>query len=155
MSDGVRFGSATYRAGALERIEDARLLLRSGRLALAMYVSRLAVEGMLRALIWLRDKRLDERHDLRRLAARVRELGLLRGPRDDDFVAQVQGVARRWQNNFRFMGDVQVERCLAGIGVAPGSPGSSLKRICPQHLNDCNEILRRCEVLWQRSGRRN
>jgi hypothetical protein len=65
-----------------------------------MYAVGVAVEGMLRALHWLRDKTFDERHDLRAIAARVEDLKLLRpGDRDEDFVSRVQGVARRWTNN--------------------------------------------------------
>jgi len=72
----MKFGTDTYRAGAFERIEDARLLKDAKRYAGSMYSAGLAVEGMLRSLFWLRDKKFDERHDLKRIATRIEELGL-------------------------------------------------------------------------------
>src|SRR5687767_2321538 len=107
----MQFGTDTYRLGAFERLNDARLLHDGQRFALSMYVSGLAVEGMLRSLHWIKDKRFDERHDLRGIATRIEELGLLRrGERDHDFVGTVSDVAERWSNDFRFANQDQLER---------------------------------------------
>lgn len=106
----LAFGSETYRAGALERIEDARLLKESGRLALSMYASGLAVEGMLRSLQRLKSREFDERHDLRKLAVRVQDLGLLKSEHEYDFVGVVEEVAATWHNNLRFADEAQLWR---------------------------------------------
>jgi HEPN domain-containing protein len=109
----MQWRTDTYRLGALERIDEARLLKKAGRLAFSMYTGGLAVEGMLRSLCCLRSTEFDERHDLRRLAHRVAQLGLLRGERDDDFVGVVGDVARRWQNTLRFSDQAHLERTPA------------------------------------------
>jgi hypothetical protein len=44
-----------YRKGALERLDDAGHLLRQERLGDAIYLAGRAVEGMLRAVVWLND----------------------------------------------------------------------------------------------------
>lgn len=48
-------GEADYRSGALERLEEAFLLLRRERFGGAIYLAGRAVEGMLRAVIWKSD----------------------------------------------------------------------------------------------------
>lgn len=147
------FGTSTYRAGALERIDDARRLKDGDRLALSMYVAGLAVEGMLRALHWLRSREFDERHDLKRIAARIESLGLLRcGNRDDDFVSKVEGVARRWSNSLRFADCAQLERFLWGISELRRRDQGELRRVCGEHFDQCSEVVRRCEVLLVRSA---
>jgi hypothetical protein len=45
------FGQKHYREGALERLDEASLLLRAQQFAGAIYLAGRAVEGMLRALI--------------------------------------------------------------------------------------------------------
>jgi len=148
----VLFGAETYRLGALERLEDARLLKDKLRFALSMYAGGVAVEGALRSLCCLRSREFDERHDLRTLATRVEELGLLKGDKDHDFVGAVANVAKRWRNTLRFGGETQLERFL--ISIEPSRKRLSLKYICGQYYNSCSEVLRRCEILWQRSQRR-
>lgn len=97
--DRLAFGADTYRAGAAERLEDARLLKDRGNPALSMYTGGLAVEGMLRALCCLKSREFDEKHDLRKFAVRVEDLGLLRPARDDDFVTAVQKLGRQWRRS--------------------------------------------------------
>ncbi|HEY3244564.1 MAG TPA: hypothetical protein VGM03_14560, partial [Phycisphaerae bacterium] len=111
MSEGLQFGAETYRAGAFERIEESRLLLDRARFALGVYVGGLAVEGMLRSLCWTRRQQLDERHDLRAIVVRVRDLGLLRSAgRDDRLVGDVAWIATWWSNTLRYAGLAQLKR---------------------------------------------
>jgi len=49
-----------YRKGALERLDDAGRLLRQERLGDAIYLAGRAVEGMLRAVVWLNDSDVRE-----------------------------------------------------------------------------------------------
>ncbi len=148
----MEFGAFTYRAGALERLEDARRLKDGDRLALSMYVAGLAVEGMLRALHWLRSREFDERHDLRRIAVRIESLGLLRrGGRDADFVSKVEGVSRRWSNALRFADYAQLERFLWSVSELRRRDQGEVRRVCGEHFDQCSEIVRRCEVLLARS----
>jgi hypothetical protein len=146
----MQWGTETYRRGALERIDEARILKNSQRYSLSMYVAGLAVEGMLRSLHWLKSKAFDEKHDLKRIAVRVESLGLLRQGRDDDFVSGVQGVARRWSNVLRFADYDQMEGFLWDIGDLRRREEGKVRRVCSEHFNRCSEIVRRCEVLLKR-----
>ncbi|MFH0980792.1 MAG: HEPN domain-containing protein [Planctomycetota bacterium] len=161
MAAAVRFGTDSYRAGALERVEEARLLMDRERFALSIYTSGLAVEGMLRSLFWIKNKAFDERHDLRRLAIRVEELGLLRsGGRDLNFVGAVGKAVQWWSNNLRFVGSDQLATFLAGFGAFP--QGASLtkrtvaiKKVCRETVDNCFSVVMRCDLLWRRLRRKN
>lgn len=147
----MQWGTQTYRAGALERLEDARILKDSSRCALSMYAAGLAVEGMLRSLQWIGTKQFDERHDLRRIAVRIESLGLLRpGKRDSDFVSKVQGVARLWSNSLRFAADHQLRRFLRDMAAARNLDDGEVRRVCAEHYDRCSEIVRRCDVILGR-----
>ena len=150
----MRFGTDTYRRGALERIQEARLLKDSGQHTGSMYLAGLAVEGMLRSIIWLREKSFDSRHMLKEIATRIGDLGLPRsGGRDHDFVGAVEAVARRWSNDLRFADDQQTRRWLFKMGIIQRSD-DPLKRLCTEHYGRCSEVVRRCEVLWTRHRKR-
>jgi hypothetical protein len=153
---GIKFGADTYRDGARERIDEARVLFKAEHYAMCMYVAGLAVEGMLRALCALRDDYFDEKHDLRKFAARLESLGLLRSAeRDHDFVARVQEVAQIWRNTLRFSGRKQLEQLLVILGVLTWKKmDRGLKPRCDEYVEDCLEVVQRCEVLWQRQRSR-
>ena len=156
MAQPLQFGSSTYRLGAQERIDEARLLAERGRYALSVYVGGLAVEGMLRSLHWLKDKKFDERHDLKKIATRVQDLGLLRtDKRDHDFVGMVQSVAKYWRNSLRFAGTDQLERFLGEVEGIRKRRHDSIKRFCGDYWANCSAVVKRCEVLWQRSRKNN
>lgn len=151
----MKFGTDTYRAGAIERLADAELLLKERRYVAAVYVGGLAVEGMLRSLVWMRDKAFDERHDLRRLAVRVGYLGLLReSGRDQDFVGEVQSIAKKWRNGMRFADRNQAIRWWRSVGVLSSVVDVRLQGFCVSFVDECSRVVRRCEVLWQRSRSR-
>lgn len=147
--DALAFGADTYRAGAQQRLEDARVLKDSGRFALSFYSGGLAVEGMLRSLCCLKSREFDEKHDLRKFAVRVGELGLLQFGRDDDFVGSVEAVAKRWRNTLRFADDAHLERFLRATGAIRRR--ATVKRVCTQYFDDCSLVVKRCELLWRKS----
>lgn len=150
----MQFGTKTYRAGALERIGDAAVLLENGHLAGAVYYAGFAVECMLRSLVWLKDKQLDERHDLRRLAVRIESLGLLRrGENDEGYVGMIQGIAARWHNNMRFAASDQLARRWLKAGILRRKNAGSLRAESRRFVDECVEAVGRCEVLWQRQQR--
>jgi hypothetical protein len=145
------FGTDTYRAGAMERVEDALLLSANEHFVGAVYSAGLAVECMLRSLVWIKDKQLDERHDLRRLAVRIESLGLLRrGEADEGFVGLIQDIAVGWHNNLRFAAEEQLVRLWTHVGMVRKKKSGKIKTECENFLNQCSEAIKRCEVLWQR-----
>src|SRR5439155_25154332 len=114
-----------YRA-ALERIRQAEYLYREGSsYALAMYVSGLAVESMLRASRARQSSELDSRHDVLLLFAesgmlRVGEERLASADWSAGEIAKHVKILRRavhdvfilWHNNYRWASE---ERLLAHL----------------------------------------
>ena len=146
----MRFGTDTYRAGAMERVGDATLLLENGHLSGAVYSAGLAVEGMLRSLVWLKDRQFDERHDLRRLAVRIENLGLLRqSDADVGFVGLIQDVAVRWHNNLRFAADDYLVRLWTNVGLVRRKRPGDMRLACRNFVLHCSDVIHRCEVLWR------
>lgn len=146
-----------YRKGALERLSDARILLRANQHAGSAYAAGRAVEGMLRAVIWKRDddvrkgiKSLDTGHDLRELLTRVRNLGLLTEPpaRRDALHQDVQQIARLWFNNMRFASSKFIESRWYNLGEV--RKGRTLKQATESFYFACERVVMRCEVLCQR-----
>jgi len=152
----LRFGQRTYHAGALGRLEDARRLLTTGRIAGSVYCGGRAVEGMFRALIWASApsvrqgvKSLQTGHDLRQMLHYLRQLGLLPSHRADlTFTAEVQHVARLWDNNFRFASTAEVERYWVELGEVKGKRTS--KVVAGEFYLYCTTLMKRSERLWQR-----
>ena len=150
----MEFGTDTYCHGALERIGEARLLKDEHQYTGSIYLAGLAVEGMLRSLHWLKDRAFDPRHDLKRIAVRIQDLGLLRsGARDDDFVATVQEVAQNWSNDLRFADNAKTQRWLFKKRAIRKDQERFLKKACEDHLERCFEVVERCRILWQRHRR--
>jgi HEPN domain-containing protein len=147
-----------YRKGALERLADAWVLYRAGQFAGCVSDAGRAVEGMLRAVIWKRDadvaagkKSLDTGHDLRELLTRVADLGLLaEDPARDELRNTIQHVAQLWFNNVRFASTKFVETLWLGRGEV--NPKRTIKQAAEQFWYDCQEVVKRCEVLCQRQN---
>jgi hypothetical protein len=151
------FDGDDYRKGALERLDDALILLRAGQFDGSASDAGRAVEGMLRAVIWNRDadvrsgkKSLETGHDLRELLTHVRNLGLL-DPFDrasDELEVKVQQIAQMWFNNMRFASSRFVETRWFWLGEV--RKGRTMKQAVESFCLDCQDILKRCEVLCRR-----
>ncbi len=149
-------GFADYRNGSKERLSEAFVLLREGRLGGCVYIAGRAVEGMLRAVIWKSDadyatgrKSLQTGHDLRDMLKLVRNLGVLRD-RDlrDSLIVDVQQVGRLWWNNLRFLPTARVEKVWHSLGEVSGR--RTMKQAAEDYYDACSAIIRRCEVLWHK-----
>ena len=148
----MQFGTDTYRNGAKERLGDARVLLDRQRFVCAIYAAGLAVEGMLRSLIWMRSKEFSERHDLRKLAVCVGDLGLLRpGERDEGFVSDVQSISRCWSNALRYADKDKAADFLFESGAIKKNDEDNLNLLSNEHFQRCSNVVKRCEVLWTRN----
>ena len=143
-----------YRKGALERLDDAGRLLRQERLGDAIYLAGRAVEGMLRAVVWLNDvdvregrKSLDTGHQLPELLQSVADLGLLRadGDRDEVLRDSVQAISRRWFNNLRFASTRFVHTLWWAQGIVTNH--WTLKQAAQEFYNACGTVIKRCEEL--------
>lgn len=152
----LKLGADTYRKGARERIEESRELLNCGFYAGSVYLAGRAVEGGLRALIWINDenirlgrKALSTGHDIRQLATQVQCLGVFRFTgQASDLTVQLQSIAHRWVNNMRFVGNEQLDRFWRRTGVIRPKRSSTLKYESRAFYNDCLDALTRFETLW-------
>ncbi len=157
------FGFENYRAGGMERLGEAGLLLRAQNFAGSIYLAGRAVEGLLRALVWRSDleiqqgrKSLDTGHDLRDLLTLVANLGLLKqtaqGQRDE-LETRVQRVARLWYNNMRFASSKFVEsRWRDAREFGAGRAYKTFKQAASAYYDDCSAIIKNCEVLCERTS---
>ena len=143
-----------YRKGALERLDDAGHLLRQERFADAIYLAGRAVEGMLRAVVWLNDvdvregrKSLETGHQLPELLQSVADLGLLRADGDRDQVLRdsVQAIARRWFNNLRFAPTRFVHTLWWSQRIVTNR--WTLKQAAQEFYDACGTVIKRCEEL--------
>lgn len=152
----MKFGAGNYRDGALERLRESQTLLLSRQFAGSIYMAGRSVEGMLRAVIWKGDvdiqtgrKALETGHDLQRLLSLVSNLGLLRREqRDEDFKVKVQRVARLWSNDFKFASTPFIESGWQSFSVV--TKRRTLKIAVQGYFQDCSDIIKRCEMLWQK-----
>ena len=151
------FGAASYRQGAWERLEEARVLLNAQRFAGCIYLAGRGVEAMLRALVWKADleyqrgaKSLETGHDLRALLTLVRNLGLVHdGAAGQRFTATIQRVSRLWSNNLRFAPRQFIETRWCYLGEIHGR--RTLKQAAREYWETCAATIRECEVLWPRA----
>jgi len=147
----LRFGAEAYRLASGERREDAARLLVARRYVSSMYVSGEAAECMLRAIVGLRDRTFDERHDLRELCRRVGRLGMLTSPRDDEIVRDVQSIQAIWRNDLRFASSGQVDAFLRRINRNRFAGRRGLERGARDLYNAAAQVIARGEVIWHRS----
>lgn len=73
----MQFSAEEFRLGALERLEDARLLRDSQHWVGAAYAAGRCVEAMLRGLIRLKTIEDTSGHDLRDLLKKAAEVNIL------------------------------------------------------------------------------
>jgi hypothetical protein len=154
--NGGNLGGDDYRRGAIERLNDARILMRAEQFAGSVSDAGRAVEGMLRAVIWKRDrdvqtgrKSLETGHDLRELLVHVNNLGMLStSESDDDLKEQVQHIARLWFNNLRYAPSRFLETRWYNLGEV--GRNRTLKQASESFYFACERVIKRCEVLCQR-----
>ncbi len=154
-----------YYQVAQERIAQAEHLYNEGSsYALAMYVSGLAVESLIRAFKLRRDSTFDEKHDLERL---FKASGMLdvepailaaNGVLDRDsknYVRELQSalteVARIWLNSFRFASEARMRAYLKRSLLDRGIRGDYLKANCGLLLNAAKRFIRKGSQQWNSS----
>jgi HEPN domain-containing protein len=151
----ANLGEADYRQGAMERMEDARVLLERQALAGSVYLAGRAVEGILRAAIWRHDKEirsgrksLETGHDLRELLSLVRSLGVIHDfELNAELSATLQRIGRPWSNNMRFWPSAKLFRHWREIGEI--GKRRSPKHAVKEYYQNCSGFIRRIESLCQ------
>lgn len=149
-------GGDDYRRGAFDRLNEAFVLLGRERFGGSIYLAGRAVEGMLRAVIWVSDyeyavgkKSLDTGHDMRHVLKLVRNLGVLRDHEvRDSMAANVQKIARLWWNNMRFLPGTKIEDIWYNLGEIDKGR-RTMKLAARDFYNACSAVVKRCEAVWQ------
>lgn len=147
----LRFNAQDYYLTALERKEEAYYLHESGRYALSMYISGLAIECILRAFKCIHDPTsiFDEKHDLIKLlkTSGLTEIG------NEEFRIKIFKMVNRvfavWRNNFRFFSDSKMRLYLKKIKHDRRIKGDFLKYNSKMLFEASAEIIKRGASKWQ------
>lgn len=143
-------------------MRQARNIHRTGSgYALAMYCGGLAVECILRAFRWNRDRSFEGRHDLEDLLKasdllgiheeHMREAGILE---EEIFAyalelrAAMNEVLVLWHNNLRFAPEQSLKAFLRRIDRLQGVKGDPLKKSASDLLNAAQTVVDRGVALW-------
>lgn len=129
--------------------------------ALAMYCGGLAVECLLRAFRWDKDKSFEGRHDLMDLMRasallqfneeQMRRKGVSEVEIFDCALglrAAMNEVVGLWHNNLRFASEVSLRVFLNRIDRLQGIKGNALKKNAADLLNAAQMVVDRGVALW-------
>jgi len=116
-----------YYTAARERIKEAQFLHENRYHVIAMYVSGLAVECILRAFRLLKDSTFDQRHDLW-LLWKSTELANVHGEfYHEKIQSAMETVMALWRNDYRFRSESALRSYIKKIGGDRGIKGDFLK----------------------------
>ena len=119
--------SESYYTAARDRIKEAQFLLENRYYTIAMYISGLAVECILRAFRLLKNPTFDERHDLWRLWKST-ELANVHGELYHEKVQSAMDTTMAlWRNDYRFHSEAALRSYLKKIGSDRSIKGDFLK----------------------------
>jgi len=158
----MQFTGEEYFRASTERMRQARMIHRAGgNSALAMYCGGLAVECLLRAFRWAKDRTFEGRHDLRDLLRasallRINEEQMRRKGLGEDKVgestealrAATNEVVTLWHNNLRFASEASLRSYLNRIDRLKGIRGDALKKNASDLLEAAQIIIGRGADLW-------
>jgi hypothetical protein len=158
----MKFSAIEYYRAALERMAQARHAHRTGgSYALAMYLSGLAVECLLRAFRWSEDARFEGRHDLTDLLKQSQfltldEANLASRGFDANQIAEasqsiraaMSEVVALWHNSLRFASEASLRAYLRRIDRLAGIRGDALKKNSLDLLNAAQTVIDRGIRLW-------
>ena len=158
----MKFTGDEYYRSAVDRMRQARGLHDSDTsYALAMYVSGLAVECMLRAFRWRKDRSFEGRHDLEDLLKSSELLTINeKRSRNNDISedekrrssralrASMSEVVALWHNNLRYAPESSVRAFLRSKGRLHGTKGNAVKKNSADLLSAAQMVIDRGVVLW-------
>jgi HEPN domain-containing protein len=158
----MKFTDEEYFRAGIERMRQAREIHdSSGNFALAMYTSGLAVECILRAFRWSKDKSFEGRHDLEDLLKasdllrinerRSQKRGISEDERRQSSIAlraAMNEVVVLLHNNLRFAPESSLRAFLNRIGRLQGVKGDALKKNSTDLLNAAQMVVDRGVTLW-------
>ncbi len=158
----MQFTGEEYFRASTERMQQARMIHRAGGdSALAIYCGGLAVECLLRAFRWEKDRTFEGRHDLDDLLKasallRINEEQMRRKGVSEDRIRESSKALRKamnevvtlWHNNLRFASEASLRAHLNRIGRLQGIRGDALKKNSSDLLEAAQTIISRGVALW-------
>jgi hypothetical protein len=158
----MKFEAQEYFLASTERMAQARRVHeQGGAYALAMYLSGLAVECMLPAFRWEKDKSFEGRHDLDDLLnasdfIRIDEQrSRTKRTRSEDqsesssrVIAAMGVILLLWHNNLRFASEASLRAHLKRIHRLRGIKGDALKKNSSDLLDASQRIVDKGVGLW-------
>jgi HEPN domain-containing protein len=158
----MQFRGKEYFRAATERMRQARRLFKTGdSYALAMYCGGLAVECILRAFRWEKDKAFEGRHDLQDLLKasallQINEEEMRRHRVPETAITEYAEVLRTamnvvvllWHNNLRFASEDSLKAFLNRLNRPQGIRGDGLKKNAADLLNAAQTVVDRGGALW-------
>jgi len=147
----LKYNAEDYYFAALERHSEAYYLHEAGHYVLAMYLSGLAVECILRAFKHLQEPSsvFDEKHDLIKL---LRTSGLT-DVGNEQFRLKIHKSVNRifavWRNNFRFSSESKIRSYLKNIKRDRGIKGDYLKYNSKMLYEASSDIINRGASKWR------
>lgn len=144
----------TYYRAAIERTEDAHLLHTQMHYSLAMYVSGLAVECMLRAFRLLTDTSFEERHDLWRLWKKTALADIYIEPAYSQIYQNLITVTTLWKNDLRFHSQSELKSFLKSASQDRGVKGDALKYLGKKLYESAIELIRIGGKRWRQLSKK-
>lgn len=158
----MQFRAEEYYRTALERMRQARDVYQDGEaFALCMYCAGLAVECLLRAFRWKKDRTFEGRHDLEELLKASRLLQIedefmrRKGESEDaidasgrELRANMNQVIVLWHNSLRFASEARLRVFLRGIDRVKGTKGDPRKKNAKDLLNAAQAVISRGIAIW-------
>jgi len=144
----MRLRSDFYFNAAKNRIQEAHFLHTNGYYGIAMYLSGVAVECMLRAFRLLNDPTFDERHDLWLLWKSTELANVHSKLYLEKIQAMLSVVVKLWNNDYRFRSETELRAYLKKRGKNRGIKGDFLKFNSEEIFRAAAEIIRLGAGLW-------
>ena len=141
----------TYRSATKEHLERAQASFNEGSYFLAHYLSGLAVECHLRALIRVKTPNFDSRHDLEGLAKEARFYDIVPINESARFSAIFSTLNRRWRSNHRYFSERQFLDYMNEIQAEYNKGGNRWKNMAQTLLNHAYAIIKQGEAKWPKN----
>jgi HEPN domain-containing protein len=138
----------TYRAAANEHLERAQDEFDRGEYFLAHYLSGLAVECYLRALLRRRSDQFDSRHDLAALAVEDGYYDDVPLAKIDHYSTLFSSLNLRWRSNHRYYSNRQFLDYMNELGAEFNSKGNRWKNMSRTVLKNAYDIIKLGELKW-------
>jgi HEPN domain-containing protein len=145
----MRIEATDYVEVAKERLIEAILLYEKARYSLALYVTGVAVESLLRAYIFRLEPKLEAAHNLRLLFTASRIHALTTQVEHDQIASAIGDLFKRWRNDLRYTSNDRLRRYLKKDKLDRGVRGDFLKENCRIAIEAANVIIKVGAPKWK------